>query len=61
MPYSTEPSLDDKCHWAEEYSYCVLVKWDDCKIVSDSAEKYIDQAFDKRKDPIAENVKVYPK
>jgi hypothetical protein len=39
----------------------VLVKWDDFKIDSDSAEKFIDQAFDKRKEPIAEKVKVYPK
>jgi hypothetical protein len=37
------------------------VKWDDFKKDAESAEKYIDLAFDKRKQPIAEKVKVYPK
>lgn len=48
----------DKCAWSEDDRYCVLVKWDDFK---ENAEIYIDQAFNKRKDPIAEKVKVYPK
>ncbi len=47
-----------KCSWAEDERYCVLVKWEDFK---KDAEKYIDLAFDKRKQPIAEKVKVYPK
>ncbi len=59
--YYIKPLADEKCGWAEEDRYCVLVKWDDFKIASDSAEKYINQAFDKRKEPIAEKVKVYLK
>ena len=59
--YYIKPLPDDKCAWSEEDRYCVLVKWDDFKIDSDTAEKYIDMAFDKRKEPIAEKVKVYPK
>lgn len=59
--YYIRPITGEKCSWTEEDRYCVLVKWDDFKINSDSAEKYIDQAFDKRKEPIAEKVKVYPK
>jgi hypothetical protein len=51
----------DKCAWSEDDRYCVLVKWDDFKKDAETAEKYIDQAFDKRKHPIAEKVKVYPK
>lgn len=59
--YYVNPLPDGKCSWSEEDRYCVLVKWDDFKVDSESAEKYIDQAFDKRKEPIAEKVKVYPK
>lgn len=59
--YYIKPLSEEKCSWAEEDRYCVLVKWDDFNIDSDSAEKFIDQAFDKRKEPIAEKVKVYPK
>lgn len=51
----------NKCAWSEDDRYCVLVKWDDFKKDAESAEKYIDKAFDKRKHPIAEKVKVYPK
>lgn len=50
-----------KCSWAEDERYCVLVKWDEFKKDAENAEKYIDLAFDKRKQPIAEKVKVYPK
>lgn len=52
---------NDKCSWTEDERYCVLVKWDDFKKDADNAEKYIDLAFDKRKQPITEKVKVYPK
>lgn len=45
------------CCWSEDDRYCVLVKWDDFK---DDAETYIDKAFDKRTDPIADKIKVYP-
>jgi hypothetical protein len=59
--YYVKPLPDEKCAWSEEDRYCVLVKWDDFKKDAESAEKYIDQAFDKRKQPISEKVKVYPK
>lgn len=46
-----------KCaHW-EEDKYCVLVKWSDfCA----DPNKYIEDAFEKRNDPIANKVRVYP-
>jgi len=47
----------NKCYWAEEDRYCVLVKWDDFK---NEPNKYIDQAFDKRSAPIASKTKVRP-
>tara|TARA_R110002049_G_scaffold82723_2_gene210246 strand:- start:99 stop:683 length:585 start_codon:yes stop_codon:yes gene_type:complete len=47
----------NKCYWAEEDRYCVLVKWDDFK---KEPNKYIDQAFDKRSAPIASKTKVRP-
>lgn len=59
--YYIEPLKENKCAWSEEDRYCVLVRWDDFKTDADSAEKYINKAFDKRKQPIAEKVKVYPK
>lgn len=59
--YYIKPLSDGKCSWSEDDRYCVLVKWDDFKKGAESAEEYIDQAFDKRKHPIAEKVKVYPK
>lgn len=49
---------DNKCSWAEDDRYCVLVKWDD---FAADPNKYIDKAFDKRSLPIAEKTKVYPK
>lgn len=52
------PKSNDKCCWREDDRYCVLVKWDDFRL---DPEKYITQAFEKRTDPIAEKVKVYPK
>jgi len=59
--YYIKPLEEGKCAWSEDDRYCVLVKWDDFKKDAETAEKYIDQAFDKRKHPIAEKVKVYPK
>lgn len=47
-----------KCSWSEEERYCVLVGWEDFKT---NPEYYINQAFNKRSDPIAHNVIVYPK
>jgi len=45
------------CCWTEDDRYCVLAKWDDFK---NNPEKYIEKAFDKRSEPIADKVKVYP-
>ena len=59
--YYVKPLPEGKCGWSEDDRYCILVKWDDFKKDADSAEKYIDLAFEKRKQPIAEKVKVYPK
>lgn len=59
--YYINPLPGEKCSWSEEDRYCVLVKWDDFKADAESAEKYIDLAFDKRKEPIAEKVNGYPK
>lgn len=48
---------NDKCAWAEDDRYCILVKWEDfCK----NPEDYIDMAFEKRSAPIASKVKVRP-
>lgn len=47
-----------KCAYSEEDRYCVLVKWDDFKL---NPNTYIDKAFDKRSQPISEEVIVYPK
>ncbi|WP_026894275.1 TIR domain-containing protein [Clostridiisalibacter paucivorans] len=47
---------NNKCFHSEEDRYCVLVKWDDfCK----QPNVYIDKAYDKRFEPIANKVKVY--
>lgn len=46
------------CAWSPDERYCILTKWSDFK---SSPEKYIDQAFDKRTDPIAKKIKVFPK
>lgn len=45
-----------KCCHTEDERYCILVKWDD---FSANPEKYIDNAFKKRSEPIADKVKVY--
>ena len=47
-----------KCSYAEDDRYCVLVKWDDFK---SNPNCYIEQAFNKRSQPIAKEVVVYPK
>lgn len=49
---------NDKCAHSEDDRYCVLVKWDNFVT---NPEKYIDESFNKRKHPIADKVKVYPK
>ncbi len=47
---------NNKCAHPEEDRYCILVKWDD--FISEP-NSYIDKAFDKRSEPIANKVKVY--
>ncbi|MBE9488109.1 MAG: TIR domain-containing protein [Bacteroidetes bacterium] len=47
-----------KCSWSFDDKYCVLVKWDD---FINTPNVYIDMAFDKRDEPIADKIKVYPK
>lgn len=46
------------CAYSESDRYCVLVKWDDFK---STPNKYIDDAFNKRSAPIADEVVVRPK
>ena len=48
----------NKCAYMEEDRYAVLVKWNE---FYSNPELYIDQAFDKRKEPTADRVTVYPK
>jgi hypothetical protein len=48
---------NDKCAWSEDDRYCILVKWEDFE---KTPNIYIDQAFDKRSQPIANNTKVKP-
>lgn len=47
----------NKCSWAEEDRFCVLVKWSD---FINSPEYYIEQAFQKRNSLIAEYTRVRP-
>ena len=47
----------EKCAWSEDDRYCVLVKWED---FVNNPEIYINKAFDKRSNPIAEKIKVRP-
>jgi hypothetical protein len=47
-----------KCAYSEDDRYCVLVKWDDFKA---NPNIFIEQAFQKRSHPIANEVVVYPK
>ena len=48
---------NNKCAHSEEDRYCVLVKWED---FIDGANTYIGKSYNKRLEPIAEKVKVYP-
>lgn len=48
---------NNKCSWGDDERYCILVKWD--KFV-ENPEHYINQAFDKRSQPIASKVSVRP-
>lgn len=48
---------NNKCAWSEEDRYCVLVKWDDFVL---NSEPYIEQAFEKRFQEIADKIKVRP-
>ena len=47
-----------KCSYTEDDRYCVLVKWDEFK---QTPNDYIEQAFNKRSQSIANDVVVYPK
>ncbi len=47
-----------KCAYSESDRYCILVKWEDFK---KSPNIYIEQAFNKRSQPIANEVIVRPK
>ncbi|HLO48288.1 MAG TPA: TIR domain-containing protein [Kamptonema sp.] len=48
---------NNKCYWGEDDRYCILVKWDDFIA---NPNYYIDQAFNKRANPIANQTKVRP-
>lgn len=47
----------DKCAWADDDRYCVLTTWDD---FSTSPNRWIDAAYDKRWEPIANKTRVRP-
>lgn len=47
-----------KCYYSDNDRYCVLVKWEDFE---KNPNYYIDQAFNKRSQPIANEVIVRPK
>lgn len=47
----------NKCGWTEDERYCVLVRWDWFVL---SPEYYINQAFDKRSQPVANKISVRP-
>lgn len=48
---------NNKCSWPDEDRYCILVKWDDFVA---NPNGYINEAFNKRSMPIANNIKVRP-
>jgi hypothetical protein len=48
---------NNKCAWADEDRFCVLVKWEEFVAYP---ERYIEQAFLKRDTPISEKTKVRP-
>ena len=45
-----------KCAWGEEDRYCVLDKWDDFVV---NPEYYVECAFRKRNEEVAQRVKIY--
>lgn len=45
------------CAWTDDDRFCVLVRWDD---FIENPEEYIEQAFQKRSNPIANKTKVRP-
>jgi hypothetical protein len=49
---------EDKCSWSEDDRYCVLVQWDEFLTAPNI---YIDRAFEKRSEPVANKVKVFPR
>lgn len=46
------------CAWSPDERYCLLVRWED---FINNPNKYIDNAFDKTKEPIVSKIKVRPK
>lgn len=48
---------NNKCSYPNEDRYCILVKWDN---FIEDPEKYIEEAYTKRNQPIANKVKVKP-
>lgn len=48
----------DGCAWGPDDRYCILTKWSDFK---ESPEDYIEAAFKKRSEPVANKIKVFPK
>lgn len=56
LNYYIEPH--EGCSWTEEQRYCILVKWDD---FIKNPEKYVNQAYSKRTDPIAKKIIVRAK
>lgn len=44
------------CAWKPEERYAILVKWED---FYSNPEKYINEAFEKRTDPITNKIKIY--
>ena len=51
--YYIEPH--EGCSWTEDQRYCILVKWDD---FIKNPEKYVNQAYNKRTEPIANKLTV---
>jgi hypothetical protein len=47
----------EKCSWTEDDRYCVLASWEEFKM---NPEKFIEAAFSKRTQPIAQKTRVYP-
>ena len=53
--YYLVPSKKCSVHFLEEGRYCILTKWEE---FCDNPRKYIEQAFAKREQPIAEKVTI---